>query len=453
MTLKLSEMIVPIIKEWVKVKWVILKRIENWVLVDCSNSAFTWVILSKEVKELERSGYELIPGRDIELEIINTAIRHEDGYYIVSVTKLLQYDLWKSIIKKFEDDEVITVCPTEANLWWLLIDMHGIKWFIPLSQLAPIHYPRVEDGDQEMIFDKLLELLGKEIKVRIINIDEEEKRIILSERDALREEKEAILKELEVGKTFAGVVSGVSSYGLFVTIGGTVEWLVHISEITYGHVSNIDNLWKVWDEIQVRVIGLENGKISLSSKSLKDDPWTALPKAHKVWDIIEGQVIRFVPYGVFVRVFNDINWLVHLSELSQRSINNPNEVVKLWQTVKAKIILLDPKNRKIWLTMKWLYEEPAVAPKKNEVPAKTEKAFEWKGLEWIVKKLSEWKMEETTQKISEKLDNKADKKDGVVKKEKVEKAEKIEEKVEKAEKKVVKEKKATTTKKTKKDSE
>jgi hypothetical protein len=72
--------------------------------------------LSKEVKELERSGYELIPGRDIELEIINTAIRHEDGYYIVSVTKLLQYDLWKSIIKKFEDDEVITVCPTEANL-------------------------------------------------------------------------------------------------------------------------------------------------------------------------------------------------------------------------------------------------------------------------------------------------------------------------------------------------
>lgn len=447
MSTLLSEMIVPIIKEWKKVKWVILKKIENWVLVDCCEGAFTWVILSKEVKELERSGYELIPGREIELEIVNTAIRHEDGYYIVSVTKLLQYDLWKSIIKKYEDDEVITVCPTEANLWWLLIDMHGIKWFIPLSQLAPIHYPRVEDGDQEMIFDKLLELLGKEIKVRIINIDEEEKRIILSERDALREEKEAILKELEVGKTFDGVVSGVSSYGLFVTIGWTVEWLVHISEITYGHVSNIDNLWKVWDKIQVKVIWLENGKISLSSKKLKDDPWTALPKAHKVWDIIEWQVIRFVPYGVFVRVFNDINWLVHLSELSQRSINNPNEVVKLGQTVKAKIILLDPKNRKIWLTMKWLYEEPAVAPKKVEAaPAKAEKAFEGKGLEWIVKKLSEEKLEETTKKISDKLEKKTDKKDGVVKREKKE----TEEKVEKKE--VLKEKK-TATKKVKKDVE
>lgn len=108
--------------------------------------------------------------------------------------------------------------------------------------MAPIHYPRVEDGDQEIIFDKLLELIGQELKVRIINIDEEEKRIILSEREALKEEREAVLSQLEVGKIFDGVVSGVSSYGLFVTIGGTVEGLVHISEITYGHVTNIDNL-------------------------------------------------------------------------------------------------------------------------------------------------------------------------------------------------------------------
>lgn len=169
-------------------------------------------------------------------------MRHEDGYYIVSVTRLLQYDVRKSIIGKFEKDEIISVVPTEANLGGLLIDMHGIKGFIPLSQLAPIHYPRVEDGDQEVIFDKLLELIGQEIKVRVINIDEEDRRIILSEREALKEEKEKVLAELEVGKIFDGVVSGISSYGLFVTIGGTVEGLVHISEITYGHVNDIDRL-------------------------------------------------------------------------------------------------------------------------------------------------------------------------------------------------------------------
>ena len=326
---------VPVIKEGQKVKWVILREIENWILVNCENGAFTGVILAKEAKELKRSNVELSSGTELELEIINPSIRHEDGYYIVSVTRLLQYDVWKSIIDKFEKDTIITVVPTEANLWGLLIDMHGIKGFIPLSQLAPIHYPRVEDGDQDAIFDKLLALIGEEIKVRVINIDEEERRIILSEREALREEREKVLSELEVGKVFDWVVSGISSYGLFVTIWWTVEWLVHISEITYGHVNNIDKLGKIGDKMKVKVIGLENGKISLSAKQLKEDPWEALPKKYSIGDVFEGEVIRFVPYGVFVRVFDDINWLVHLSELSQKAVNNPNEVVRIWQKVKV----------------------------------------------------------------------------------------------------------------------
>ena len=436
--LRSGKIAMPIIKEWHKVKGVVLKKIENGILVDCDNNAFTWVILSKEVKELERSGYELDPGREIELEIVNTNIRHEDGHYIVSITKLLQYDIWKSIMKKFEADDVITVIPTEANLGGLLVDMHGIKWFVPLSQLAPIHYPRVEDGDQEIIFEKLLDLIGKELKVRIINIDEDEKRIVLSEREALKEERENILKDLEVGKIYDGVVSGLSSYGLFVTIGWTVEGLVHISEITYGHVNNIEKLWKIGDKISVKVIGLENGKISLSSKKLKDDPRTALPKEYKIGDYIEGEVIRFVPYWVFVRVFQDINGLVHLSELSQKSIQNPNEVVKLGQIIKTKIILLDPKNRKIWLSMKGVGEDKAAAEEKSspkaptasapkavekavsevKTPVQAPKKFEGKGLAWIVKKLSEEKLEDKAKRITDKLDKNPDKKDKVVEKEK-----------------------------------
>ena len=439
---KTSQYTIPLIKEWQKVKGIVLKRIENGVLVDCADGAFTGVILSKEVKELERSGYDLEPGREIELEIVNTNIRHEDGHYIVSITKLLQYDIWKSIIKKFEADEVITVCPTEANLGGLLVDMHGIKGFVPLSQLAPIHYPRVEDGDQEIIFEKLLELIGKDLKVRIINIDEEEKRIVLSEREALKEEREAILADLEVGKIYDGVVSGLSSYGLFVTIGGTVEGLVHISEITYGHVNNIERLGKIGEQMKVKVIWLENGKISLSSKKLKEDPWTVLPREHKIGDILEGEVIRFVPYGVFVRVFDDINGLVHLSELSQKSINNPNEVVKLGQIVKTKIILLDPKNRKIGLSMKGLLEgdtAPETKPTptkavatKTETPAtlvadaevKEATKFEGKGLAGIAKKLSKEEIAEKAKKIGEKLDKNPDKKDGVIKKTIEKKAEK-----------------------------
>lgn len=365
---------VPVIKEWQKVKWQVLKPIENGILVDCLDWTFTWVILSKEVKELERSNYQLLPWREVEVEIINPNMRHEDGYYIISITKLLQQEKRWELINQSNEDSILTVVPTEANLGWLLVDMHGIKWFIPLSQLAPIHYPRVEDGDQEAIFEKLLELIWVQLQVRVINIDEEERRIILSEREALKESRDKIMEELAIGKTFDGVVSGLSSYGLFVTIGGIVEWLVHISELTYGHVNDINRLGKIGDKMKVKVIGLENGKISLSSKQIKEDPWSAIPRQYNVGDILEGEVIRFVPYGVFIRVFDDINGLIHLSELSQKSINNPNEIVKLGQVVQAKIILLDPRKRKIGLSMKAL-EEPvekpapkAVKPKSAEEP-------------------------------------------------------------------------------------
>jgi small subunit ribosomal protein S1 len=236
-----------------------------------------------------------------------------------------------------------------------------------LSQLAPIHYPRVEDGDQEKIFDALLELLGQEFKVRIINFDEDGKRMILSEREAYREERAKIMENLAVGNEYEGVISGVSSYGFFVTIGGCIEGLVHISEITYGHVSNITKLGKLGDDMKVKVIGLDDGKISLSAKKLKEDPWNVIPKRHKLGDVIEGEVVRYVPYGIFIRVFDDINGLVHLSEISDGTVENPVSSFKLGQVVKAKIILLEPQNRKIGLSIKALNESPKEA--KAEAPA------------------------------------------------------------------------------------
>lgn len=352
----------PLIRTGVKVAGVVLKKNDTGVLVDCAGGMFTGIILSKEVKDLERNGYDLSLAKELEAEIMDTDIRSKEGYLIISITKLIQYDVWKNIAAKSKEDEVITVIPTEANLGGLLVDMHGIKGFIPLSQLAPVHYPRVEDGDQEKIFDKLLNLVGKEFKVRIINLDEENKRIVLSEREALKEEREKIMAEMKVGNEYDGIVSGISSYGVFVTIGGAIEGLVHISELTYGHVANVDRLAKIGTSMPVRIIGFEDGKISLSAKQLKDDPRSLIPKKFKVGDIIEGEVVRFVPYGVFVRIFDDINGLIHLSELSERNIANPAELVRLGQVVKAKLIALDIPHRKIGLSVKALTAPAGSAP-------------------------------------------------------------------------------------------
>ncbi|MEI7478477.1 MAG: S1 RNA-binding domain-containing protein [bacterium] len=135
--------------------------------------------------------------------------------------------------------------------------------------------------------------------------------------------------------------------------------------MTYGHVANVDRLAKVGSNMLVRIIGFEDGKISLSAKQLKDDPWSIIPKKFKIGDIIEGEVVRFVPYGVFVRIYDDINGLIHLSELSERNVANPAELVRLGQVVKAKLIALDPSQRKIGLSVKALTAPSKPAPERK----------------------------------------------------------------------------------------
>jgi small subunit ribosomal protein S1 len=346
---------IPRIKSGEKTIGTVIKRGDYWVLVNCAGGVFTWLILSKEVKNLERSGEDLAIGAELEAEILGSDVVTDEWYYVISISKLKQQDLRKKILNQKEKDEILTVIPTEANLWWLLVDMHGIKWFIPLSQLAPIHYPRVEDGDQEKIFDELLKLLGKEINVRIINFDEDARRMILSEREGLREARNKIMETIKVWDEFDGVISGISSYGFFVTIGGDIEWLVHISEITYGHVSNIDWLGEVWDPMKVKVIGLEWGKISLSHKQLRPDPWTIIPQQYWVGDIIEGEVVRYVPYGVFIRVYDDINGLIHLSEIGDLEASKKS--LKIGSIINVKVILLEPRKRKIGLSLKGMVIE------------------------------------------------------------------------------------------------
>lgn len=350
------------IKEWSKVKWTIIAKNSTGVILSCEDGLFDGVIMPKEARNLERSGLDLGLWTELECEILSIDVFHEEGYYIVSVVKLLQHDVWKNINDKYDKDEVITVVPTEANLWWLLIDMHGIKWFIPLSQLSPVNYPRVEDGNQEKIFQKLCELIGKEFKVRIINIDDDSKRVIMSEREAMKEERDHIMANLAVWNIYDGIISWLSSYGIFVAIAWSIEWLVHISEITYWHVDNIEKFGKVWQEVKVRVISLDDGKISLSIKQIKPDPRQIIGEKFQLGDVIQWEIIRFVPYGAFMRIYDDINWLIHITEITDQQIYNPAEVLKLGQVVKAKIVIFEPKYRKMWLSIRALICEEKWLP-------------------------------------------------------------------------------------------
>lgn len=348
------------------------------ILVDL-NGVATGIISGRDMNDSGNTKEQLKAGDTVSAIVISD--ENVDGLIILSLRKASQMKAWDRFQEIYKSKETIKIKATEANKGGLLLDMDGIKAFLPVSQLAPLHYPRVEGANSEKILERLNSLIGIEFSVRIINIDEEGKKLILSERAALEEEVQGALSSLKPGQKLKGKISGIVSYGIFVTFNG-LEGLVHISEIAWGHVASPTRYGKVGDEVEILVIGVDGGKISLSMKRLKDDPWIEIAKKFKIGDIVEGPVTRVTDFGAFVHIESDINGLIHLSEISHDVVKDANQFLKVGQRVKAKIITLDLVEHRIGLSVKELVPKPegAEAPKKEEkteaAPVAEEKAAE-----------------------------------------------------------------------------
>lgn len=335
----------------------IIHKDKSLILVDL-NGVATGIIAGRDLNDSSNTKDSLSVGDLVTAVVIGD--ENPDGLIVLSLRKASQIRAWDRFKERFESKDVITVKAQEANKGGLLLEMDGIKAFIPVSQLAPLHYPRVEGANSEKILERLNTLIGTEFSVRIINIDEDGRKLILSERAAMEEQVKEALSKLEPGTRVKGKISGIVSYGIFVTFGG-LEGLVHISEIAWGHVSSPGKYGKVGEEVEVLVIGVDNGKISLSMKRLKDDPWVSIAQKYKEGDIVEGPVTRITDFGAFVHVEQDINGLIHLSEISHDQVKDANDYLKVGQRVKAQIITLDLKEHRIGLSVKALQPKPETA--------------------------------------------------------------------------------------------
>lgn len=273
----------------------------------------------------------------------------------------------------------------EANKGGLLLDINGIKGFIPVSQLAPMHYPRVNDADMNMILHRLQALVGEKFMVKIINIDKDNGKLILSEKAAMEEQRKAALANLKIGDKVAGKISGIVKFGIFVAFDG-LEGLVHISEIAWGHVKNPSDYGKLGDKVEVMIIGLDGDKISLSMKRLISDPWLEAAKTFQIGNDVEGEVNRLTPFGVFVKLSDEINGLIHITEIANDTVKDPGELLKLGDKVKARVIAVEPEEHRVGLSIKALavkslpkkeveYEKKSddVEEKAEEVKAEEEK--------------------------------------------------------------------------------
>ncbi len=335
------------------ISWSIVKIEKKNILVNVNNQ-FSWLVVSKEVGNTADVS-SLAEWQDIDVMVLWDSI--DRGLLILSLKRANQIKNLSNLSKYKESTEVITVRPSEANKWGLLVDIDGLKWFIPVSQLTPIHYPRVEWADPDKILAHLEWLLGKPFKVRVINVDEAWKKIIFSEKAAIEESRDKALETLKEGDIVEWVVSWILSYWLFVTF-DWLEWLVHVSEIDWWHVHAPEKFAKVWMKVKVKVIGLDSDKISLSIKRLKDNPWDVLAKKIKLWDVVKAPISRISQFGAFMDLEWGIQWLIHLSEISHWVVKDIRDFVKVWEEVEAKVINFDPTKKRIGLSLKALQEAP-----------------------------------------------------------------------------------------------
>lgn len=318
----------------------------NTIVVDI-NGVITGIISGREAKDSNDTLKSLNPGDTVYATVVEE--ENADGMVVLSLRKASQQRTWDKFVGAYENATVIDVVAKEANKGGLLLDVDGIKGFIPVSQLAPLNYPRVDGADATLILQRLQKLVGKKFQVKIINIDKDNGKLILSEKAAFEEDRKDALDGLKVGQKVTGKISGIVKFGIFVAFEG-LEGLVHISEIAWGHVKNPSDYGKVGQEVEVLVIGIDGDKISLSMKRLNPDPWATVLSTYKVGDVIKGQVNRITQFGAFVKLAEDINGLIHLSELGD-NITDPNEVLKIGDPVTVKIISLDLDEHRIGLSL------------------------------------------------------------------------------------------------------
>lgn len=341
---------------------------KNKILVDI-NGYSTGLITGKEAKDSNDTIKKIKPGDNISAYVIEG--ENDEGYIVLSLRKANQEKTWKRFLDAYEKQEVITVKASEANKGGLLLDIDGIKGFIPVSQLAPMHYPRVNDADSNMILQRLLALVGEKFMVKIINIDKENGKLILSEKAAMEEQRKAALAKLKVGDVMKGRISGIVKFGIFVAFDG-LEGLVHISEIAWGHVKNPSDYGKLGDQVEVMVIGVDGDKISLSMKRLIADPWLEAAQMYKIGTVVEGEVNRVTPFGVFVKLSDEINGLIHITEISEEPVKDIGTVMKLGDKVKAKVIAVEPEEHRVGLSVKALNEKESKKAKEEEEDSEEE---------------------------------------------------------------------------------
>ncbi|MGB4440834.1 MAG: 30S ribosomal protein S1 [Coriobacteriia bacterium] len=306
-----------------------------------------------------------------EIEALVLQKEDKDGRLILSKKRAAYERAWNDIEKKFEAGETVEGEVIEVVKGGLILDI-GLRGFLPASL---VDLRRVKD---------LHMFLGERLESRVIEMDRNRNNVVLSRRVVLEEdrkqERQDILNKLVKGMILPGTVSSIVDFGAFVDLGG-IDGLVHISELSWSHVNHPSEVVAVGDKVEVQVLDVDMSRerISLGLKQTQDDPWKQLVKEFQIGAIMDGKVTKIVPFGAFVEIGDNVEGLVHISEMARGHVEKPEDVTNVGDEIKIKIMDVDMDRRRISLSIRAANEElglPDAVPDDSEDAEEGDEAVE-----------------------------------------------------------------------------
>ena len=307
----------------------------------------TGVIRGRELYFNTNEYAKLPAGTEIEATVVD--LDNENGEVELSFRHIDEQKAWSLIQKSYNDKTNIRVRILDANRGGLIVASSQLTGFLPVSQLAPNNYPRVSGGDKTKILEKLKTLVGSELEVKIMAIDENEKKFIASEKDAWQDKQKDVISRYKVGSTVEGTITAITGFGIFINFDNDLEGLIHISELAWQRIDDINELYKIGDKIKAEIISIDGSKIFLSAKKLINDPWRDVAKKYKIGQKVSGLVLKVNPFGLFVELDKDIHGLAHVSQLTLKPGQKITDVYSPNSKAEFTIISLEPENHRLGL--------------------------------------------------------------------------------------------------------
>jgi len=313
------------------------------------NGHFVGVIRGPELYFEAPEYSELKVGDNVEATVLEE--ENENGEIELSFRIAGQEKALSDLEDAFKTKEIIKVKVAGANKGGLTANFRQIPGFLPVSQLAPEHYPRVSGGDKNKIFEKLKSFIGKELGVKVTALDFNEDKIIFSEKDAWTEQQKDVISKYKVGSVVLGKVTAIADFGVFVNFGENLEGLIHISELAWQRIDDPGDLFKIGDTIKAEIISMDGAKIFLSAKKLQTDPWNEIGKKYKIGQTITGKIIKINPFGLFVELDESIHGLAHISQLGLSPGEKIESIFKAGENKEFVISSIQPKDHRLGLTL------------------------------------------------------------------------------------------------------